>query len=196
MEVKSSRFLKSAAKREHSPELRCPEVAIIGRSNVGKSTLINFLTNRKELAKASKVPGKTQLINFFLINESWMLVDFPGYGYAKKGKDTREERLEVMEDYLTNKSTIKEVLLLINGHLPPQKVDKIMIEALIESKIAFSVVITKTDKAPLKAISKNIKELKQHIQSFSVPMPEFILTSSAKRQGNKLVLNHIEKKLA
>ncbi len=172
-----------------------PEIAIIGRSNVGKSTLINYLTWRKELAKASKVPWKTQLINFFLINENRMLVDFPGYWYAKKGKDTRAEWMDTMQDYLMEKKQIKDILILLNGHLPPQKVDLIMLQALAESGVAFTIVITKTDKAPMKEVSRNIKAIKKFLSEYDIAEPIFLITSSLKRQWAKWVLQHIEKKI-
>jgi len=183
MNISNSRFLKSASRMDQSPELDVPEIAIIGRSNVGKSTLINFLTNRKELAKASKVPGKTQLINFFLINETWMLVDFPGYGYAVKGTTTKLQWLDTMQEYLTEKKSLKNVLLLINGHLPPQKVDKLMIQALHQSDIPFSIIITKADKATSKELSSNIKALKAFLTQENIILPTILITSSNKKQG-------------
>lgn len=195
MHTITAEFVKSAAHREQSPEINLPEIVIIGRSNVWKSTLINYLTNKKELAKASKVPGKTTLINFFLIDNARLLVDFPWYGYAKKWKDTRMQWLDTMQDYLTSKPTIADTLLLINGHLPPQKVDMLMIHALQESQISYTIIVTKTDKVAMKQVSRNIKELKAFFKEHGYNVPEMLYTSSMKKQWAPGLLRHIEKKI-
>ncbi|USN56922.1 MAG: YihA family ribosome biogenesis GTP-binding protein [Candidatus Peribacteria bacterium] len=163
MPIQSAKFIKSAYKPNQSPEERYPEIIITGRSNVGKSSLINALTGRKELAKVGKKPGKTTLINFFLIDEERYLVDFPGYGYAKKSKAQRSAWLDMMQDYLTRKNDIVDILVLINSHLPLQDTDQTFLELLVDAGLPFSIVLTKTDKVNQSALHHHTIALKAFV---------------------------------
>lgn len=181
MPINTARFVKSAYKPNQSPEVRLPEIVVIGRSNVGKSSFINRLTGRKELAKVGKKPGKTTLINFFSINnDAWYLVDFPGYGYAKKSKAQRYAWLDMMQKYLTQKEDIAGIFLLINGHLPLQETDKLFMELLIDAGLTFCIVLTKIDKAKQSELHKHTKALHDHLTELGRSQTTVFATSSVK----------------
>ena len=157
MKIFSADFLKSVVDIEQCPNLNLPEFAFFWRSNVWKSSLINMLTQRKDLAKCSKIPWKTKLFNFFLINNSRIIVDLPGYGYAKSWEKERKNWLDFTQNFLNNRKNLKNTFLLIDGSIPPQKIDIEMIKCFIEDWIDFSIVFTKLDKCNQKDRSKNQK---------------------------------------
>ena len=157
MKITSAEFIKSVADIKQCPNLNLPEFAFFWRSNVWKSSLINMLTWRKNLAKCSKIPWKTKLFNFFLINDSRVIVDLPGYGYAKSWEKERKSWLNFTQKFLNTRSTLKNTFLLIDGSIPPQKIDIEMIKCFMEEWIDFSIVFTKLDKCNQKDRSKNKK---------------------------------------
>lgn len=155
MKITSAEFIKSVADIKQCPNLNLPEFAFFGRSNVGKSSLINMLTQRKDLAKCSKIPWKTKLFNFFIINNSRVIVDLPGYGYAKSWEKERKWWLDFTQEFLSTRNTLKNTFLLIDGSIPPQKIDVEMIKCFMGEWIDFSIVFTKLDKCNQKERSKN-----------------------------------------
>jgi len=157
MKITSAEFIKSVADTKQCPNLNLPEFAFFWRSNVWKSSLINMLTQRKDLAKCSKIPWKTKLFNFFLINNSRVIVDLPGYGYAKSWEKERKSWLDFTQEFLNTRNTLKNTFLLIDGSISPQKIDIEMIKCFIEEWINFSIVFTKLDKCNQKERSKNQK---------------------------------------
>lgn len=157
MKITSAEFIKSVADIKQCPNLNLPEFAFFGRSNVWKSSLINMLTQRKDLAKCSKIPWKTKLFNFFIINNSRVIVDLPGYGYAKSWEKERKWWLDFTQEFLSTRNTLKNTFLLIDGSIPPQKIDVEMIKCFVEEWIDFSIVFTKLDKCNQKDRSKNQK---------------------------------------
>ena len=157
MKITSAEFIKSVADIKQCPSLNLPEFAFFWRSNVWKSSLINMLTQRKDLAKCSKIPWKTKLFNFFVINNSWVIVDLPWYWYAKSWEKEIRSWLDFTQEFLTNRSTIEHTFLLIDGSIPPQKIDVEMIKCFIEEWIKFSIIFTKLDKCNQKERSKNQK---------------------------------------
>jgi len=192
MKIKSSRFIKSSSKAKDCPENEFPEFAFIGRSNVGKSSLINMLTQNKKLAKISGKPGKTLLINHFFINGNWFLVDLPGYGYAKISKKEKKEIENIIIDYFINRTTISLTFVLIDIRLNPQKNDIEFVNWLSNNNISFKIIFTKTDK--LKKSEKKekpnnyIKKLSEKIKIF----PEYIVSSSKHKTGREELLQLIQ----
>ena len=161
MQITSVSFVKSASKLVECPDANFPEIAVIGRSNVGKSTLINMLM-QKTIAKSSDKPGKTQLINYFLVNENWYFVDLPGYGYAKASLESRRKWIDETYEYFVQRRPL--IFVLIDGNIPPQKIDLEFLQALSEEELDFAIVVTKADKANQKTLHQNIKLLKQAVQ--------------------------------
>ena len=161
MIIKSLEFVKSASKLAECLATDFAEIAVIGRSNVGKSTLINMLM-QKPIAKSSDKPGKTQLINYFLVNENWYFVDLPGYGYAKASLESRRKWIDETYEYFIERKPL--ILVLIDGNIPPQKIDLEFLQALSEERLDFVIVVTKADKANQKTLHQNIRLLKQSIQ--------------------------------
>ena len=157
MKITSAEFIKSVADIKQCPDLNLPEFAFFWRSNVWKSSLINMLTQRKDLAKCSKIPWKTKLFNFFLINNSWVIVDLPWYGYAKSWEKERKSWLDFTQEFLNTRKTLKNTFLLIDGSIPPQKIDIEMIKCFMGEWIGFSIVFTKLDKCNQKDRNKNQK---------------------------------------
>ena len=192
MPIKSAQFITSAAKLSQCPEEQYPEFAFFWRSNVGKSSLINMLTQRKELAKFSNKPGKTRLFNFFLINENWQLVDLPWYGYAKASVAEKTKWLDLTQEFLLKRTSLKKVFLLIDASIPPQKIDLEMIEAFNAENIDFAIVFTKIDKASQKERSKNLKLFKQALQKISVPTPLLFFVANITWKGRDELLSYIE----
>ena len=161
MIIKSLEFVKSASKLAECLATDFAEIAVIGRSNVGKSTLINMLM-QKPIAKSSDKPGKTQLINYFLVNENWYFVDLPGYGYAKASLESRRKWIDETYEYFIDRKPL--ILVLIDGNIPPQKIDLEFLQALSEERLDFVIVVTKADKANQKMLHQNIRLLKQSVQ--------------------------------
>ena len=192
MEIKSAEFVISNTDYKKCPESQLPEYAFIGRSNVGKSSLINMLCNRKDLAMTSSKPGKTLLINHFLINNNWHLVDLPGYGYATAGKNTRERLKDIIESYILYREQLSCLFLLIDCRLEPQKIDLEFMEWLGENGILFSIVFTKLDKlSHVKAVSA-IRAYKEKLAEQWEEFPPIFETSAEKRTGRDEVLGYIE----
>lgn len=192
MQVKSAEFIKSSAETSQCPEPSLPEYAFIGRSNVGKSTLINMLTDRKGLAKTSGTPGKTQLINHFLIDNNWYLVDLPGFGYAKVSKKLRKEFNKIITNYLTNRQNLVCVFMLIDSRHEPLKNDLEFITWLGENEIPFVLTFTKTDKLSGSELNKNMMTYKSKLQQEWESLPKIITTSSTSKIGKEEILNFIE----
>ena len=192
MEIKSAVFVKSAPSLFECPHSNFSEFAFVGRSNVWKSSLINMLTWKKQFAKASSVPWKTQLINFFLINESRHLVDLPWYGFARYGTNKRVERMDRMQEYLTKRKNLNTIFVLIDWSIPPQKIDLDFVYALYEEKLKFVIVITKTDKTSSKELQKNVSDLKNSLNKFLPEMPEIFFTSTEKKVWKEEILEFFE----
>lgn len=184
-------FVKSAPKWEDCPEPKFPEYAFIGRSNVGKSSLINMLTDRKDLAKTSGTPGKTQLINVFLIQGNWYLTDLPGYGYAKVSKVKRSGFEKMITNYLTNRKNLVNTFVLIDSRIPPQKIDLEFMEWLGENQIPFSMVFTKIDKISSAAFQKGLTVYKKEMLKNWESLPQIFTTSATSRIGRFELINYI-----
>lgn len=192
MKIKSAEFVISNTNPQLCPKPDKPEYAFIGRSNVGKSSLINTLTERKSLAKTSTTPGKTQLINHFLINEEWYLVDLPGYGYAKSSKKLREKWDGFIRQYLNNRSNLIYTFVLLDSRLKPQKIDLEFMEMLGIKGIPFVMIFTKLDKLSSSAANKNLTAYKKEMLKAWEELPPIILTSSSTKMGREEVLILIE----
>ncbi|MEI8273901.1 MAG: ribosome biogenesis GTP-binding protein YihA/YsxC [Paludibacter sp.] len=192
MEIKTAEFVISNTDYKKCPESQLPEYAFIGRSNVGKSSLINMLCNRKDLAMTSSKPGKTLLINHFLINNNWHLVDLPGYGYATAGKNTRERLKDIIESYILYREQLTCLFLLIDCRLEPQKIDMEFMEWLGENGIPFSIVFTKLDKLSHVKGLESIRTYKEKLAEDWEELPPIFETSAEKRTGRDEVLGYIE----
>lgn len=192
MEIKSAEFIISNASVNKCPDTTLPEYAFIGRSNVGKSSLINMLTNHKKLAKTSATPGKTLLINHFLINKAWYLVDLPGYGYAKRGKKEQENLRQIISSYILHREQMTNLFVLIDSRHEPQKIDLEFIEWLGENGIPFSIVFTKADKSKPMQLKKNISVFLDTLAEQWEELPPHFVTSSENRTGREEVLDYID----
>ncbi len=192
MNIYSAEFIKSSKLIEDCPEGNKPEYAFIGRSNVGKSSLINMLTNKKGLAKTSSTPGKTQLINHFLINDNWYLTDLPGYGYAKASKTNRAAFSKMIEKYVLSRKNLVNLFVLIDARHLPLKIDIDFINWLGESGIPFSLIFTKLDKVNQKEFSFNFKKYSQELRKTWDYLPEMFKSSSEKKIGKEEILSFIE----
>lgn len=192
MFIKTANFIGSFTKTEQAPEADKPEYAFIGRSNVGKSSLINMITNHKGLAKVSQTPGKTQHLNYFLMNDSWYLVDLPGYGFAKASKSSRKDWDQMIRYYMRNRESLMCVFLLIDCRIPPQKVDLDFANWLGEEGVPFVIVFTKTDKPKQREVSANIKLFQKAMSEYWEELPPMFRTSSVKRTGQEEILEFIE----
>jgi GTP-binding protein len=170
-----------------------PEYAFIGRSNVGKSSLINMITNQKKLAKTSSTPGKTQLINHFLINNSWHIVDLPGYGYAKTSKSNKKHFQKSITDYFKHRKQLVTAFILIDVRHSPLKIDLDFILWLATNKISFSIIFTKTDKITKTEIDNKLLNYKEELEKNWEILPEIFLSSSKKYTGKEDILNYIDK---
>lgn len=188
MEIKKADFIISAASRNQYPKDGRVEVAFVGRSNVGKSSLINALTNRKALAKVGNTPGKTRLINFFLINEDFYLVDLPGYGYAKVSKVEKEKWGKLMEDYLTGRDNLKKVVLLVDSRHKPTEDDVLMIDWIRYHGYDIQVIATKADKLSKNEINKNKNIIKETLK---IKDEELSFFSSTKKEGREELINKL-----
>lgn len=192
MEIKSAEFIISNASVSKCPDTTLPEYAFIGRSNVGKSSLINMLTNHKKLAKTSATPGKTLLINHFLVNKTWYLVDLPGYGYAKRGKKEQENLRQIISSYILHREQMTNLFVLIDSRHEPQKIDLEFIEWLGENGIPFSIVFTKADKSKPMQLKKNISVFLDTLAEQWEELPPHFVTSSENRTGREEVLDYID----
>ncbi|MEK6481600.1 ribosome biogenesis GTP-binding protein YihA/YsxC [Catalinimonas sp. 4WD22] len=191
MQVKEAEFIKSASKLNQCPDSKLPEYAFIGRSNVGKSSLINMLTGRKKLAKISAKPGKTQLINHFLINQQWHLVDLPGYGWAKVSKSKRADWGDMIEDYLLKRSQLVCLFILIDSRIPPQEIDLSFMEWAGGNQIPFVMVFTKVDKQSINKTQKAIAAYRKTMKKTWVELPPMFATSSIDSTGKEEILDYI-----
>lgn len=193
MKINTAEFVISNSEVAKCPKDRIPEYAFIGRSNVGKSSLINMLTNNKNLAKTSSRPGKTQLINHFLINKNWHLVDLPGYGYAKVSKTTKAKFQQFITDYFESREQLICAFVLVDIRHEPQKIDLEFIEYLGESEIPFCIIFTKADKIGKNVIQKNVAAYKKNLLANNwEEMPQYFVTSSESTLGKDEVLNYID----
>ncbi len=192
MEIKSATFVVSNSDYRKCPDTRLPEYAFIGRSNVGKSSLINMLTNNKSLAKTSVKPGKTQLINHFLINKAWYLVDLPGYGYARTSKASRMEWQAMINDYILNRETLANLFVLIDSRIPPQKIDIEFINYMGTHGVPLIIIFTKTDKQKQSETAATVNNMKRVLSETWEELPEMILTSSVTRTGRNKLLDRID----
>ncbi len=192
MKIKSAEFVVSNQKVEKCPDSKLPEYAFIGRSNVGKSSLINMLTERKSLAKTSSRPGKTQLINHFLINGNWHLVDLPGYGYAKVSKSAKRTFQKFITAYFANRKQMVCAFVLIDSRHKAQKIDLEFMQWLGEHQIPFCIIFTKADKIKPKALETNIKNYQAEMLEYWSEMPEFFISSATSGLGKDEILGYIE----
>ena len=193
MQIKSADFIISNMDYTLCPKADMPEYAFIGRSNVGKSSLINLITNKKQLAKISGKPGKTQLINHFLINKEWYLVDLPGYGYATVSKTQKQEFQKIIFSYLENREDLMCLFVLLDCRHKPQKIDLGFMKWLGEKQIPFLMIFTKIDKLGKTALKKNIENYKTEMLKQWEEIPQTFFASVPKRKGSKEILDFIEK---
>ena len=191
MQIKTAEFIVSNQEVFKCPNNQIPEYAFIGRSNVGKSSLINMLTNQKRLAKTSGRPGKTQLINHFLINKEWFLVDLPGYGYARVSKSAKKIFQKFITTYFKERKQLVSAFVLVDIRHEPQSVDLAFMQWLGEYEIPFSIIFTKADKLRPKAIEKHIQSYKSKLLEFWEEMPNYFTTSSTNYLGKEALLNYI-----
>ena len=191
MKIKSAEFVMSNSDVTKCPKDKLPEYAFIGRSNVGKSSLINMLMQRKNLAKTSGRPGKTQLINHFIINKNWYLVDLPGYGYARVSKSSKKVFQKFITNYFSKRVQLVLAFVLIDCRHEPQKVDLEFMQWMGENQIPFSIVFTKADKLKPNALSKNIDNYTQKMLEEWEEMPSYFVTSSSQGNGRDELLGYI-----
>ena len=192
MDIKTVRFLMSNTQLPAMPPADKPEFAFVGRSNVGKSSLINALMGRKDLARVSATPGKTQTVNHFMVNEAWYLVDLPGYGYARVSKTQRAEFSKMMRDYLTRRENLVCVFVLVDMRVPPQDLDLAFLRFLGENGVPFSILFTKSDKVSQSEKAKHKRDFEKAVMAEWEEMPKTIMTSSVTGTGNKEVLDFIQ----
>ena len=183
MDIFSSKFIISNTNVSKCPKGDLPEYAFIGRSNVGKSSLINRLTHRKDLAMTSSKPGKTMLINHFLINENWYLVDLPGYGYAKRDKKGQSQIERIINQYILEREQLTNLFLLIDSRIEPQKIDVEFVTWLGENQIPFSIIFTKIDKSKKSQKLKNINLWIDTLKQYWEELPPYFITSSVTGEG-------------
>ena len=193
MVIKTAAFVKSSGKWQECPEPNIPEYAFIGRSNVGKSSLINAMMNHKDLAKTSQTPGKTQLINHFMVNENWYLTDLPGYGYAKVSKVQRKDFEKLITNYILNRRNLVNLFVLVDIRHKPQAIDLDFMQWCGESGVPFSIVFTKADKLKPNAVVKNVEDYKTELHKTWEDLPEIYVTSAEKKEGGDEILNFIQK---
>ena len=192
MDIKQAEFSLSAPMVSMCPKDTKPEYAFIGRSNVGKSSLINMLTNNKKLAKTSSTPGKTLLINHFIINNEWYLVDLPGYGFAKRSKKEVQKLEQMINGYILQRKQLVNVFLLVDIRLEAQKVDLDFIQWLGASSVPFAIVFTKADKLSQTKAKQNVDAYKKVLSETWEELPPIFVTSAEKKQGRDEVLDYIE----
>ncbi len=192
MEINSAKYVISNTDVKKCPQDNKPEYAFIGRSNVGKSSLINMLTGQKGLAMTSATPGKTLLINHFIINDNWYLVDLPGYGYAKRGQKQQEQITKIIEDYVLEREQLTSLFVLIDSRHAPQKIDLEFITWLGENDVPFGIIFTKADKLSHSKLVENIRNYQKELLEQWEELPISFITSSAKKMGKNEILDYIE----
>lgn len=191
MKIKTAEYVISNSDVRKCPEGNIPEYAFIGRSNVGKSSLINMLTGRNALAKTSATPGKTLLINHFLINKEWYIVDLPGYGFAKRSKDSREKFKKMIESYILRRMQMTNLFVLVDSRHKPQNIDLEFMEWLGENGVPFSIVFTKMDKLGKEAGPRNVRDYLKVLKESWEELPPYFLTSSEDGRGRDEILEYI-----
>lgn len=192
MKITSAEFVVSNQRVEMCPQTNLPEYAFIGRSNVGKSSLINMLTNFSKLAMTSSTPGKTLLINHFLVNKEWYLVDLPGYGYAQRGKKMMEKLREMIESYVLRRQQMTCLFVLVDSRLEPQKIDLQFIEWLGENRVPFAIIFTKADKQSNLRTKENVNRYLDVLKEQWEELPPHFISSSEKKIGREEILDYIE----
>lgn len=192
MEITSAEFVISNSRADMCPKGNLPEYAFIGRSNVGKSSLINMLTKNPKLAMTSSTPGKTLLINHFLINKEWYLVDLPGYGYAQRGKKMMEKIQKLIEYYVLEREQMICLFVLVDSRLEPQKIDLEFIQWLGENGIPFAIIFTKADKQSTGKTKMNVARYLEHLKEEWEELPPYFISSSENRTGRKEILDYID----
>ncbi len=195
MEITQIRFLKSSISAETCPETGRPEFAFVGRSNVGKSSLLNMLAGKRKLAKTSSTPGKTKLINHFLVNEEWYLVDLPGYGFARTSKKLRQELLSLIFNYLSKRPNLVCLFVLVDCRHKPQQNDMSFLRWIGMNRIPFAICFTKSDKLTHRKLSANMDFYKSELLKYWEFLPEIFVTSSVNKTGRKELLSFIGKLL-
>lgn len=193
MIIKSAEFVISNSDYRLCPQDGKPEYAFIGRSNVGKSSLINMITNKKGLAMTSSKPGKTTLINHFIINDQWYLVDLPGYGFARRSKEAREKLREIIEDYILERAELVNLFVLVDVRHEPQLIDLEFMEWLGENEVPFSIVFTKADKLSALRLQTNVEAYNDKLKEIWEELPPIFITSSEKKQGREELVDYIGK---
>ena len=192
MKIQSAEFLISNSRADQCPQTDKPEFAFIGRSNVGKSSLINMLTGRKALAMTSSTPGKTMLINHFVINDEWYLVDLPGYGYAQRGRREVDKLKKLIEHYVLDREQLTCLFVLIDSRLTPQKIDLEFIRFLGEHGVPFGIIFTKADKPKRGELKKNVDRFLATLQEEWEELPPYFITSSGTGLGREAFLDYID----
>ena len=192
MIIRGAKYFNGCTSLDKCPKSDFPEFAFIGRSNVGKSSLINMLTLNGKLAMTSQNPGKTILINHYLINGNWFLVDLPGYGYARRAKSETARFSKMIYDYIDGRQTLYNLFVLIDSNIPPQKIDLDFIQWLGEHAVPFSIIFTKSDKSSASAVQRNIKTFNEKLQETWEELPPYFISSSAKKTGREDILDYID----
>ena len=192
MEIKSAEFVMSNTDVQKCPKNNLPEYAFIGRSNVGKSSLINMLTKNPKLAMTSSTPGKTMLINHFIVNNEWYLVDLPGYGFAQRNKKGKEAIKTIIENYILEREEMTNLFVLIDCRLEPQKIDLEFMEWLGENGIPFSIIFTKADKLTSGKLKDNVNKYLHKLNEQWEELPPYFISSSEKKTGRNNILDYIE----
>lgn len=192
MEITSAEFVVSNSRADMCPDTRLPEYAFIGRSNVGKSSLINMLTKRPKLAMTSSTPGKTLLINHFLVNKQWYLVDLPGYGYAQRGKKVIEKITKLIEYYVLQREQMTCLFVLVDSRLPAQKIDLEFIEWLGENGVPFAIIFTKADKQAAAKTKENVSRFLDVLKEQWEELPPYFVSSAEKKTGRQEILDYID----
>lgn len=193
MQIKTAEYLTSNDDYRKCIKPDKPEFAFIGRSNVGKSSLINMLTSNSKLAKTSSSPGKTQKINHFVINNQWYLVDLPGYGYAKVSKDQRAVFKKMIENYILNRQNLVNLFVLVDCRLEPQEIDVEFINWLGESRVPFTIIFTKADKIGPNVLKAKVEAYKEHLLQTWETLPDMLVSSAVSKMGQEEILDYIEK---
>lgn len=192
MEVKNVEFIKSAVELKDCPKPHYPEIAFIGRSNVGKSSLINMICNNKKLAKVSETPGKTRSINHFLVNGNWYLVDLPGYGYAKLSKKASQQFQKMIETYLTQRTTLRCTMVLIDSRIEFQTIDREFMIWMAQNNLPFACVLTKIDKLSKSQLSQQVQYFEHELSKLFQELPNIFLTSAKEKKGRDELLDFFD----